>query len=130
MKSRRALSTLVGLVATAAAVIAGTATPSSAAVSDCPDFGVFCAFKHVNYGGTPVWTESRPGFYSFTGSVRATTSVVNRTAYKVRIIGDNENLGLCVASGHAVRDLPDGFDDKLSAVEINPSADSRCDYNY
>lgn len=76
----RALSTVVGLTAATAAITAGTATPSSAAVSDCPDFGVFCAFKHVNYGGTPVWTESRPGFYSFTGSVWATTSVVNRSA--------------------------------------------------
>lgn len=130
MKPMRALTALTGTAAAAAALVAGTATPSAAAVRDCPDFGVFCAFKHVNYGGTPVWTESRPGYYSFTGTVRATTSVVNRTAYKVRIVGDNEFLGLCVARGHAVRDLPDGFDDKLGAIEINPPADSTCDYNY
>lgn len=130
MKPMRALTALTGTAVAAAALVAGTATPSAAAVSDCPDFGVICAFKHVNYGGTPVWTESRPGYYSFTGTVRATTSVVNRTAYKVRIVGDNEFLGLCVARGHAVRDLPDGFDDKLSAIEINPPADSTCDYNY
>ncbi|MEU2282968.1 peptidase inhibitor family I36 protein [Streptomyces sp. NPDC013178] len=130
MNCKRALTTLTGTAVAAAALVAGMATPSSAAVSDCPDFGVFCAFKHVNYGGTPVWQESRPGYYSFTGSVRATTSVVNRTAYKVRIIGDNEFLGLCVARGHAIRDLPDGFDDKLSAIEIDPPADSTCNYNY
>jgi hypothetical protein len=129
VKPMRALTALTGTAVAAAALVAGTAVPSSAAVQDCPDNGVVCAFKHVNYGGQPVWTESRPGYYSFTGAVKATTSVVNRTSYKIRIVGENEFLGLCIARGRAIRDLPDGFDDKLSSIEINPPSESRCDYN-
>ncbi|WP_105972491.1 peptidase inhibitor family I36 protein [Streptomyces geranii] len=130
MRPTRALTAAAGTVIAAAALIAGTATPSAAAVSDCPDFGVVCAFKDVNYGGKPVWTESRPGYYSFTGSIRGTTSVINRTAYKIRIVGSNQFLGYCISRGKAVRDLPDGFDDKLSVIEIDPPASSTCDYTF
>ena len=77
----------IALSVASIAALAGMAAPASAGVHDCPDWGVACAFMDVNYGGKPIWQESRPGYYSYTGSFQNTTSFINRTGYTVKLIG-------------------------------------------
>ncbi|MET8764911.1 peptidase inhibitor family I36 protein [Lentzea sp. NPDC004782] len=108
-------------VASVAATV-GMAAPASAGVSDCPDWGVACAFRDVNYNGPLIWQEGRPGYYSFDGA-NTTTSFINRTGYTVKLVSWNNYLGLCFSPGVASRDLPKEWDDNLRAIEIEP-------YNY
>jgi hypothetical protein len=121
MQAKRALTALAGAALTSLTLVAGTATPSSASVSDCPDFGVVCAYVDSNYRGKPIWTESAPGVYTFGGDFRKTSSIINRSAYDIKIIGENENLSLCIARGLSIRELPSGYADELRTVEIKPS---------
>jgi hypothetical protein len=116
----------VALSAASVAAVVGMAAPASAGVHDCPDWGVACAFMDVNYGGRPIWQESRPGYYSYAGAFGNTTSFINRTGYTVKLIGREEYLGLCFSPGVAVRDLPDNWDDKLRAIEIEPHNYNGC----
>ncbi|MGW4214739.1 peptidase inhibitor family I36 protein [Lentzea sp. NPDC004789] len=113
----------VALSIASLATAVGMAAPASAGVNDCPDYGVACAFRDVNYGGHPIWQESRPGYYSYSGAFQNTTSFINRTGYTVKLVGRESYLGLCFSPGVSSRDLPDGWDDKLQAIEIEP-------YNY
>lgn len=106
------------------AAVAGMVTPASASVNDCPDAGVACAYVDINYGGRPIWQESSPGYYSFTGAFRKTSSVINRTSYMIKLVAENPNLSLCIQRGHAVRILPEPFHDKLRSIQIKPPSNS------
>lgn len=109
------------------ATVVGVTGTASAAVQDCPDFGVACAYVDKDYGGKPIWQESAPGFYSFSGSFRKTTALINRTSYTIKLVGSNENLSICLIRGHAIRELPRGYNDRLQSVEVNPNLrDSPC----
>ena len=103
------------------ATVFGMTGTASAAIQDCPDFGVACAYVDKDYGGKPIWQESSPGYYSFSGSFRKTTAVINRTAYTIKLIGQNPQLSICLIRGHAIRELPRGYNDQLRSVEVNPS---------
>jgi hypothetical protein len=103
------------------AVQVGAAGTASAGVLDCPDTGVACAYIDKNYGGKPIWQESSPGSYSFSGSFRKTTSIINRTSYTIRLAGEVSQLGICLIRGHSIRELPKGYNDQLRSIEVNPS---------
>lgn len=118
MKVRVGVSLALSIAS--AVTVLGIAGTASAAVRDCPDFGVACAFVDKDYGGQPIWQESSPGFYSFSGAFRKTTAIINRTAYTLKLVGQNENLSICLIRGHSIRELPRGYNDQLRTVEVNP----------
>ena len=116
MKKLRVL--LVSLAAALGSLV--VASPAQAAVEPCWQ-GQVCFYVDKDYGGKPIWQESAPGYYSFTGSFRRTSSMINRTAYTLKLVGSNEFLSLCLIRGHAVRRLPEGYHDQLRSVEVAPS---------
>jgi len=120
LKKRLGIGLALSIASLATMTAAGTA---SASVHDCPDFGVACAFIDANYKGKIVWQESSPGYYSYTGDFRKTSSIINRTAYTIKLIGEHDDISLCIRSGYAVRQLPKAnYADKLRAIHVKPSS--------
>jgi hypothetical protein len=115
----------VALTVASLATTVGMAAPASAGVQDCPDWGVACAFRDVNYGGPLIWQEGRKGYYTYDG-LKSTTSFINRTGYTVKLVSGNGYLGLCFSPGVASRDLPNEWDDKMWAIEIEPENYNGC----